>query len=80
MFVLFPLTCLILFTSWFVLTKTTHKASVASLTISVALPFGIFYEGAEAWEIGATLALVAFIIVKHLPNLRRLKTHEEPDI
>jgi hypothetical protein len=26
------------------------------------------------------LALVAFIIVKHLPNLRRLKTHEEPDI
>ena len=79
MFVLFPLTSLILFTSWFVLTKTTHKASVASLTISVALPFGIFYEGAEAWEIGATLALVAFIIVKHLPNLRRLKTHEEPD-
>ena len=76
MFVLFPLTSLILFTSWFVLTKTTHKASVASLTISVALPFGIFYEGAEAWEIGATLALVAFIIVKHLPNLRRLKTHE----
>jgi glycerol-3-phosphate acyltransferase PlsY len=80
MFVLFPLTSLILFTSWFVLTKTTHKASVASLTISVALPFGIFYEGAEAWDIGATLALVAFIIVKHLPNLRRLKTHEEPDI
>ena len=80
MFVLFPLTSLILFTSWFVLTKTTHKASVASLTISVALPFGIFYEGAEALEIGATLALVAFIIVKHLPNLRRLKTHEEPDI
>ena len=80
MFVLFPLTSLILFTSWFVLTKTTHKASVASLTISVALPFGIFYEGAEAWEIGATLALVAFIIVKHQPNLRRLKTHEEPDI
>ena len=80
MFVLFPLTSLILFTSWFVLTKTTHKASVASLTISVALPFGIFYEGAEAWEIGATLALVAFIIMKHLPNLRRLKTHEEPDI
>ena len=80
MFVLFPLTSLVLFISWFVLTKTTHKASVASLTISVALPFGIFNEGAEAWEIGATLALVAFIIVKHLPNLRRLKTHEEPDI
>jgi glycerol-3-phosphate acyltransferase PlsY len=80
MFVLFPLTSLVLFISWFVLTKTTHKASVASLTISIALPFGIFYEGAQAWEIGATLALVAFIIVKHLPNLRRLKTHEEPDI
>ena len=80
MFVLFPLTSLVLFISWFALTKTTHKASVASLTISIALPFGIFYEGAQAWEIRATLALVAFIIVKHLPNLRRLKTHEEPNI
>ena len=80
MYVLFPLTSLVLLSSWFVLTKVTHKASVASLTISIALPFGIYYEGAARWEIGATLALVGFIIVKHLPNLRRLKTHEEPDI
>lgn len=80
MFVLFPLTSLVLFTSWFVLTKTTRKASIASLTISIALPFGIFYEGADTWEIAATLALVGFIIIKHLPNLRRLKTNEEPDI
>ena len=80
MFVLFPLTSLVLFSSWFVLTKATHKASIASLTISIALPFGIYYEGATTWEIAATLALVGFIIVKHLPNLRRLKAHEEPDI
>ena len=80
MYVLFPLTSLVLFSSWFVLTKVTHKASVASLTISIALPFGIYYEGAATWEIAATLALVGFIIVKHLPNLRRLKTHQEPDL
>jgi len=80
MFVLFPLTSLVLFSSWFVLTKTTRKASIASLAISIALPFGILWENAENWEIVATLALVAFIIAKHLPNLRRLKSHEEPDI
>ncbi len=80
MFVLFPLTSLVLFTSWFVLTKATRKASIASLTISIALPFGISWENAERWEIVATLTLVAFIIVKHLPNLRRLKSHEEPNI
>ena len=80
MYVLFPLTSLILFSSWFVLTKATRKASIASLTISIALPFGIYLEGAEPWEIATTLALVAFIIAKHLPNLRRLKSHEEPDI
>jgi glycerol-3-phosphate acyltransferase PlsY len=80
MFVLFPLTSLVLFSSWFVLTKTTRKASIASLAISIALPFGISWENAENWEIVATLALVAFIIAKHLPNLRRLKSHEEPDI
>lgn len=80
MFMLFPLTSLVLFTSWFVLTKATHKASIASLTISIALPFGISWEKAENWEIVATLALVAFIVAKHLPNLRRLKSHEEPNI
>jgi glycerol-3-phosphate acyltransferase PlsY len=80
MFVLFPLTSLVLFSSWFVLTKATRKASIASLAISIALPFGISLEKAENWEIAATLALVAFIIAKHLPNLRRLKSHEEPDI
>jgi len=80
MFVLFPLTSLVLFTSWFVLTKVTRKASIASLTISIALPFGIYREGAETWEIVATLAMVFFIIIKHLPNLRRLKKHEEPDL
>ena len=80
MFVLFPLTSLVLFSSWFVLTKATRKASIASLAISIALPFGISWENAENWEIAATLALVAFIIAKHLPNLRRLKSHEEPDI
>ena len=80
LFMLFPLTSLVLFSSWFVLTKATRKASIASLTISIALPFGISWEKAENWEIIATLALVAFIIAKHLPNLRRLKSHEEPDI
>jgi len=80
MFILFPLTSLVLFSSWFVLTKATRKASIASLAISIALPFGISWEKAENWEIIATLALVAFIIAKHLPNLRRLKSHEEPDI
>ena len=80
MFMLFPLTSLVLFTSWFVLTKATRKASIASLTISIALPFGIWRESAESWEIVVTLTLVAFIIVKHLPNLRRLKSHEEPNI
>ena len=80
MFMLFPLTSLVLFSSWFVLTKATRKASIASLAISSALPFGISWEKAENWEIIATLALVAFIIAKHLPNLRRLKSHEEPDI
>ena len=80
MFMLFPLTSLVLFSSWFVLTKATRKASIASLAISIALPFGVSWEKAENWEIIATLALVAFIIAKHLPNLRRLKSHEEPDI
>ncbi|NCV47497.1 MAG: glycerol-3-phosphate acyltransferase [Actinobacteria bacterium] len=70
MFVLFPIVSAVLFISWFVISKVTRKASVASLAISVATPIGMYLDGAKAWELYVVLGIVVFVIVKHLPNLR----------
>ena len=78
MYVLYPIMSLILCTSWFVLRKTTGKSSVASLVITIAVPVYVaIWRNDNMWELAAALGLVGMIIIRHLPNLRRLKSHEE---
>ena len=78
MYVLYPVMSLILCTSWFVLRKTTGKSSVASLVITIAVPVYVaIWRNDNMWELAAALGLVGMIIIRHLPNLRRLKSHEE---
>jgi len=80
LFVLFPEVSAVLFVSWFVISKLTRKASVASLAITVATPIGMVIDDAEAWELYVVLGVVAFVILKHLPNIRRLRTKTEPSL
>jgi len=80
MFVLFPIVSAVLFVSWFVISKITRKASVASLAISIATPIGMYLDGAAAWELYVVLGIVVFVVVKHLPNIRRLRTKTEPSL
>ena len=80
MFVLFPVVSAVLFVSWFVISKITRKASVASLAITIATPIGMLIDGAETWELLVVLGVVAFVIIKHLPNIRRLRTKTEPSL
>lgn len=80
LFVLFPEVSAVLFVSWFVISKITRKASVASLAITVATPIGMVIDDAERWELYVVLGVVAFVIVKHLPNIRRLRTKTEPSL
>jgi glycerol-3-phosphate acyltransferase PlsY len=78
MYVLYPVMSLILCTSWFVLRKTTGKSSVASLVITIAVPVYVaIWRNDNMWELAAALGLVGMIIIRHLPNIRRLKSHEE---
>ena len=78
MYVLYPVMSLILCSSWFVLRKSTGKSSVASLIITVAVPVYVaIWRNDNMWELAAALGLVGMIIIRHLPNIRRLKSHEE---
>jgi glycerol-3-phosphate acyltransferase PlsY len=77
MYVLFPLMSLVLCTSWFVIRKITGKSSVASLAITIAVPVYVVIFRDALWELAATLGLVALVIIRHLPNIRRLRSNEE---
>lgn len=77
MYVLYPLMSLVLCTSWFILRKTTGKSSVASLIITIAVPIYVGFFRDDRWELAATLGLVAVVILRHLPNIRRLRANDE---
>lgn len=80
MLVLFPITSLVCLVTWFVVSRITHKASVASLVITILTPIGMVVTGAFWWEVAIVVALVAFIVLKHLPNIRRLRSRSEPSL
>jgi glycerol-3-phosphate acyltransferase PlsY len=72
---------LVLCLSWFVLRKLTGKSAVASLIITIAVPVYVVatvgFGEPDSWQILAVLGLVGLIIIRHLPNIRRIRSHEE---
>lgn len=81
MFVLYPVMSAVLCTSWFVIRKLTGKSAVASLAITIAVPVYVIvtvgFGESDSWQIVAVLGLVGMIIIRHLPNIRRMRANEE---
>lgn len=77
MLVLHPITSVILLALWIVVRKTTGKASLASLVITIGLPVGIAISGVPAWEIVSVVALCTLVLVRHVDNIKRLISHRE---
>lgn len=81
MYVLYPLASLVLCISWFFIRKATGKSSVASLVITIGVP--VYVVAARAipdgkwWELAGVLGLALLVIVRHLPNIRRLRGRTE---
>jgi glycerol-3-phosphate acyltransferase PlsY len=77
MFVLQPAVSAVLAVLWFTVIKFTRKASLASLAVTIALPIGMVIAGSPAWEVLAMIGLGALVVIRHLPNLRRLRSGSE---
>jgi glycerol-3-phosphate acyltransferase PlsY len=81
MFVLYPVMSAVLCISWFVIRKLTGKSAVASLVITIAVPVYIIatvgFGKPQSWQIAAVLGLVGLIIIRHMPNIRRMRANEE---
>lgn len=77
MIILQPVVSAALAVVWITISRTTKKASIASLAVTIGLPVGMFVAGSPAWEILAMAGLAFLVVVRHLPNLRRLRSGTE---
>ena len=80
MLVVLPLISLGLLFLWAVLSKTTKKASISSLIITVLLPVCIALAGEPSWEVVATIGIGVLVVIRHIPNLRRLRSGLEQSL
>jgi len=70
--VLQPLLFAILTVGWVAIRKTTGKASLASLMLTVGFPLGVALMGGPGWEVTTAAALGALVLMRHLDNIQRL--------
>ena len=77
MFVLQPIAAPALLALWFIVSKVTRKASIASIAIMVLLPACAAVAGSPGWEVAAIVGLCVVVMAKHTENIKRLIHHEE---
>jgi acyl phosphate:glycerol-3-phosphate acyltransferase len=75
--VLSPVVFAVLIMLWFVISRVTKKASLASIAIVALLPIGVGVVRQEWWEVAATLAVAALVMARHVGNIKRLVTRRE---
>lgn len=78
--VLQPVLGAVLIVIWMAVGKTTKKASIASIVVTVAVPIGTAIIGVPAWELLAMTGLACLVAARHLPNLRRLRSGTEASL
>lgn len=75
--VLSPLVFTALVAMWFVVSRLTRKASLASIVIVTLLPIGVGIVRGEAWEVVATVLICVLVMARHISNIRRLVSRTE---
>ncbi len=75
--VLTPIVFVILVAVWFVISKLTKRASVASIIIVMLLPVGVAIAQHQVWEVLAIIGVCVLVMARHVGNIRRLLTRRE---
>ncbi len=75
--VLHPLIVVVLIAVWFLVARVLRLASVGSMIVVALFPVAVWLMGRAGWEIAVTGALAVLVLIRHLPNLRRLLAGQE---
>jgi glycerol-3-phosphate acyltransferase PlsY len=78
--VLYPLVVAGLAVVWLVVARVFHKASLASLLVTVLFPIAVLVLGFDRWEVVVLGVLAVLVLARHAANIRRLLRHEENDL
>jgi glycerol-3-phosphate acyltransferase PlsY len=74
---LYPIIGVAMTALWLITAKLTKKASLGSLAIAIGFPISQAIAGRPWGEIVTGAGLCAFVIWRHLPNLKRLVKGDE---
>lgn len=77
---LFPVPGLAAIVIWIVSIKITKLPVISSLIAAGILPIWIGLDHDYIWEFIVVVFLYAFVVVRHLPNIKRLINREEQNI
>lgn len=75
--VLSPFVLPVLVALWYVVSRLSKKASLASIVVVILLPVGVGLVRREWWEVLATIGICALVMSRHLGNIQRLVAREE---
>lgn len=78
--VMHPIETLILIAIWFILLKITKKASIGSIVVVPLVPVLFALFGTESWEIFTVIAIGVLIEIRHVSNIKRLISGNEPPV
>ena len=78
--VLFPLIVVGLVVVWAFVARVLHKASIASLLITILFPVAVLVFGYDRLGSGRRRWLALLVLVRHAANIRRLLRREENDL
>jgi glycerol-3-phosphate acyltransferase PlsY len=78
--VLYPLIVLGLAPVWAIVARVLHKASLASIIVTVAFPVAALLMGYDGWEVIVLAAMALLVLGRHTANIRRLLRREEIDL
>ena len=72
-----PMFGLILAVVWLIVTLVFKVASIASLGAMVLYVPGLAFSGYRGWALAWAGAIAVVVIVRHVPNIKRLATGSE---
>lgn len=77
---LFPVAGIVAVVIWFIVMKISKLPVISSIVAAAILPIWVGIDHNYWWEFVLVILLFCFVVLRHIPNLRRLVRREESGV